>query len=254
MTPGRPVRSSAGLLARLRPAPVAVDDVRAAADAVLPDLATGDLRAAVVPDPARGPVLVLAEDERRTRLPLRDLAEDMTDAGVPPTADGVATALTSVVAGRPVTDATAARTGVAVLDWTDGGQSAVGWRVVVRRGERTVVWTPSDRADAAVVTRTRSDATARAADAGGVLRVEGPVALWSHPGAPVLATAALAAPERLLGRIADAGLRLRDPQVVVTPMRPLACAAAGVADRLAGLTGEACVRLPWTGLAALRWL
>jgi hypothetical protein len=254
VTPRRPLRASAGLLQRLRPSPVAVDDVRAAAAAVLPGLATGGLRAAVLSDPARGPVLVLAEDERRTRLPLRDLAEDMTDAGVHPTADGVAAALGSVVAGRPVSDAAAARTGVAVLDWADDGRTAVGWRVVARRGERTVAWTPSGRADAAVVTRTRADATARAADAGGVLRVEGPVALWSHPGAPMLATAALAAPERLLGRIADAGLALRDPHVVVTPMRPLACAAAGVTDRLAGLTGEACVRLPWSGLAALRWL
>ncbi len=254
MTAARPLRRPAGLFGRLRPAPVAVGDVRAAAAAVLPGLATGDLRAAVLTDPSRGPVLVLAEDERRTRLPLRDLAEDMTDAGVDPSADGVAAALTAVVTGRPVSDATAARAGVAVLDWTDERRCAVGWRVVVRRGERTVAWTPSDRADAAVVDRTRGAATARAADAGGVLRVEGPVALWSHPGAPMLATAALAAPDRLLGRIADAGLRLHDPHVVVTPTRPLACAAAGVADRLAGLTGEACVRLPWTGLAALRWL
>ncbi|SNS50249.1 hypothetical protein SAMN04488107_2772 [Geodermatophilus saharensis] len=254
MTPSRALRPASGLLARLRPAAVAVDDVRAAAATVLPALATGSLRAAVLTDPSGGPVLVLAEDERRTRLPLRDLAEDMTDAGVAPTADGVAAALTAVVTGRPVSDAAAARAGVAVLDWADGARSAVGWRVVVRRGERTVAWTPSDRADADVVARTRSGATARAADAGGVLRVEGPVALWSHPGAPVLATAALAAPDRLLARIADAGLPLRDPHVVVTPARPLACAVAGVADRLAALTGEACVRLPWSGLAALRWL
>ncbi len=254
MTPPRPARAAGGLLQRRRPAPVAVDDVRAAAAAVLPGLVTASLRAAVLTDPSRGPVLVLAEDERRTRLPLRDLAEDMTDAGVAPTAEGVAAALTAVVAGRPVSDATAARAGVAVLDWSDDARSAVGWRVVVRRGERTVAWTPSDRSDAAAVDRTRTGATARAADAGGVLRVEGPVALWSHPGAPLLATAALAAPDRLLGRIADAGLRLRDPHVVVTPSRPLACAAAGVADRLAGLTGEACVRLPWAGLSTLAWL
>ncbi len=251
MTSARPART--GLLHRLRPAPVAVADVRAAAAAVLPQLVTGDLRAAVLTDPC-GPVLVLAEDERRTRLPLRHLAEDMTDAGVLPTADGVAAALTEVVARRPVPDAAAARAGVAVLDWTDDGRSAVGWRVVVRRGERTVAWTPSDRADAAAVGRTRRSAAARAADVGGLLRVEGPVALWSHPGAPLLATAALAAPDRLLARITGAGLDLRDPHVVVTPMRPLACAVAGVADRLAGLTGEACVRLPWSGLADLRWL
>jgi hypothetical protein len=250
VTLGRP---SSGLLHRLRPAPVAVADVRAAADAVLPGLVTGRLRAAVLADPARGPVLVLAEDERRVRVPLHDLAEDMTDAGVAPTEDGVAAALTAFVAARPVSDAAAAGSGVAVLDWTCRAQTAVGWRVVVRRGDRTVAWTPSDLADAAVVTRTRTAATARAAEAGGVLRVEGPVALWSHPGAPMLASAALAAPQQLLGRIAESGLRLSEPHVVVTPLRPLACASAAVSARL-GETGEACVRLPLAALPGLRWL
>ena len=254
MRPALPPRSAAGLLHRQPAAPVTVGDLRAAAAAVLPGVIGGGLRAAVLTDPARGPVLVLAEDERRTRLPLRDLAEDMTDAGVDPAAGAVAAALADLVAGRPVSDADAAGTGVAALDWADERRSSVGWRVVVRRGGRTVAWTPSDRTDPAAVARTRTAAAARAAEAGGVLRVEGPVALWSHPGAPMLATAALAAPDRLLARIADAGLDLRDPHVVVTPMRPLACAAAGVADRLAGLTGEACVRLPWTGLTALSWL
>jgi hypothetical protein len=246
-------RPSSGLLHRSRPAPVAVDDVRAAALAVLPGLATGRLRAAVLTDPARGPVLVLAEDERRVRVTLHDLAEDMTDAGVAPTGDGVAAALTTFVAARPVSDAAAAGSGVAVLDWTGAAQTAVGWRVVVRRGDRTVAWTPSDLADAAAVTRTRTAATARAAEAGGVLRVEGPVALWSHPGAPLLSSAALAAPERLLGRIAGAGLRMSEPHAVVTPLRPLVCASAAVSARLGG-TGEACVRLPWAALPELPWL
>ncbi|SFT68460.1 hypothetical protein SAMN05660657_02384 [Geodermatophilus amargosae] len=250
MTLGRP---SSGLLHRLRPAPVAVDDVRAAADAVLPGLVTGRLRAAVLADPARGPVLVLAEDERRVRVTLHDLAEDMSDAGVAPTEDGVAAALTAFVAARPVSDAAAAGSGVAVLDWTCRAQTAVGWRVVVRRGDRTVAWTPSDPTDVAVVTRTRTAATARAAEAGGVLRVEGPVALWSHPGAPMLASAALAAPQQLLGRIAESGLRLAEPHVVVTPLRPLACASAAVSARL-GEAGEACVRLPLAALPGLRWL
>ncbi|PRY49431.1 hypothetical protein LY71_106209 [Geodermatophilus tzadiensis] len=248
-----PRRSRAGLLQRLRPRPVDVDLLHETATAVLPGLATGRLRAAVLADPARGPVLVLAEDERRVRTPLRDLAEDMTDAGVPPTAAAVAAALTDLVATRPVPDAAAAASGVAVLDWTDRARAAVGWRVVVRRGERTVGWTPSDRADAAVVGRTRAAALGRAAEAGGVLRVEGPVALWSHPGAPMLASAALADPARLLAHIADAGLDLAEPHVVVTPMRPVACASAAVAARL-GETGEACVRLPWSRLPDLRWL
>jgi hypothetical protein len=254
VTTGRTGRSRAGLLQRLRPAPVSAAQVHAAAAAVLPGLATGGLRAAVVRDPSRGPVLVLAEGERRVRTALVDLAEDMTDAGVVPDAAGVAAALTDWVVARPVPDAAAAASGVAVLDWTDATCTAVGWQVVVRRGERAVAWTPSERADAAVVARTRATAAARAADTGGVLRVEGPVALWSHPGAPVLASAALADPARLLARITDAGLRLPEPHVVVTPVRPLACASAAVAARLAGETGEACVRLPWSALPGLRWL
>jgi hypothetical protein len=88
----------------------------------------------------------------------------------------------------------------------------------------------------------------------GELRVEGPVALWSHPEVPLLASAVLAAPERLLHRVAAAGLEMPDMQVVVTPHSPLACAGAGVAARLAGETGEACVRLPWRQVAQLRWI
>jgi hypothetical protein len=86
------------------------------------------------------------------------------------------------------------------------------------------------------------------------LRVEGPVALWSHPAVPVLATAALVAPERMLERIAAAGLPMTDMHVVVTPQRPVACAGPGIAARLAGETTEASVTLPWRSLADLPWI
>ena len=59
----------------------------------------------------------------------------MTRAGVAPTAAGISAALTAWVAHRPVTDAAAAAAGIAVLDWADAGRTAVGWRVVVRRGD-----------------------------------------------------------------------------------------------------------------------
>ena len=45
-----------------------------------------------------------------------------------------------------------------------------------------------------------------------------------------------------------------DMHVVVTPHRPVACAGAGVAARLAGETTEACVTLPWRELADLPWI
>ncbi|HEY0401652.1 MAG TPA: hypothetical protein VGD09_06500, partial [Blastococcus sp.] len=102
--------------------------------------------------------------------------------------------------------------------------------------------------------RTRSAAGGRAHDVSLDLRVEGPVALWSHQTVPVLATAALVAPERMLRRITAAGLSMADMHVVVTPQRPVACAGPGIAARLAGETTEASVTLPWQDLADLPWI
>src|SRR3712207_7463425 len=56
-------------------------------------------------DRVDGPVVVLEEDERRVRTPLRDLAEDMTDARVGSTPEELAAALTAWVLDRPVPDA-----------------------------------------------------------------------------------------------------------------------------------------------------
>ena len=243
-----------GLLQRLRAVPVTVADLRRAADEVLPALATGRLRISLADDRADGPVVVLEEDERRARMPLRDLAEDLTDARVGSTPEELAAALTAWVLDRPVADAAAAEAGVAVLDWTDRTETAVGWRVVVRRGDRALPWTPTAALDRRAVARVRGAAGERSAAVGGSLRVEGPVALWTHPEVPLLASAVLVAPELLLDRITAAGLDLQDPHVVVTPSSPLACAGAGVAARLAGETGEACQRLPWRQLARLPWI
>jgi len=244
-------RPSSGLLQRLRSEPVSVVDLREAADELLPDLATAELRIAVVDRAAGGPVVVLEERERSLRVHLADLAADMTDAGVRP--DGVLAALAAWVAARPVTDAAAAAGGIAVLDWADAHRSAVAWQVAVRRGDALVPWTPSPTAGAPAVHRTRSAALGRAHDVELDLRIEGPVGLWSHAAAPLLATAGLVAPERMIARTAAAGLDLDEMTVVVTPHRPVACAGPGVAARLAGETGEACVILPWRRLADLPW-
>jgi hypothetical protein len=246
--------AGSGLLQRLRSVPVTVADLRPVADDVLPGLASGRLRITLDDDRVDGSVVVLEEDERRVRTPLRDLAEDMTDARIGSTPEELAAALRAWVRDRPVPDAVAAEAGVAVLDWTDRTETAVGWRVVVRREDRALPWTPTPGLDRCAVDRVRAAAAERAAAVGGDLRVEGPVALWSHPEVPVLATAVLAAPELLLDRIAAAGLDLHDPHVVVTPHSPLACAGAPVAARLAGETGEACQRLPWRQIARLRWI
>jgi hypothetical protein len=199
-----------------------------------------------------GAVLALDEAERRVRVPLGELADDMTAAGVPATPDGIAAALASWVAHRPVPDRVAAAEGVAVLDWADAGRRGLAWRVVVRRDDVAVAWTPSPRPDAAAVARTRAAAGERAARLPVSLRVEGPIALWSHP-VPLLASAVLAAPGRVAAELAATGLRPDGAHAVVTPHRPVACAAPAVAARLAGETPEDCVTLPCAALAGLPW-
>ena len=249
-----PFGGSAGLLQRLRPTRIGVADLREVAGTLLPGLATPGLRLDLVQRSGSASVVIIEEDERRVRVHLDELADDMTRAGVAPTRAGISAALSSWVAHRPVTDAAAAASGIAVLDWRDRSEDAVGWRVVVRRGELALPWAPSAGSGAAGVHRTRSAATGRAHDVPIGLRVEGPVALWAHAAVPVLATAALVAPERMLDRIEAAGLYLPDMHVVVTPHRPVACAGPGIAARLAGETSEASVTLPWRSLADLPWI
>ena len=246
--------SSSGLMQRLRPTRIGVADLLEVADSLLPSLATPRLRVDMVQRSGAGSIVVVEEDERQVRIGLHELADDMTRAGVAPTTAGISAALTSWVAHRPVPDAAAAATGIAVLDWSDTRRTAVGWRVVVLRGDLALPWSPSSAADAAEVHRTRSAASGRAHDVSFDLRVEGPVALWSHRTVPVLATSALVDPERMLRCITAAGLDMADMHVVVTPHRPVACAGPGIAARLAGETTEASVTLPWQELADLTWI
>lgn len=245
--------SSAGLLQRLRPARIGAADLRDVAAELLPTLTTPGLRVGMVQRSGAGSLVVVEEDERRVRVQVGELADDMSRAGVQPTPDAIAAALTAWVDSRPVTDAAAARAGVAVLDWADHGRTSVAWRVVVRRGNVAVPWTPSATAGAQTVDSTRAAAARRSTDVVQDLRVEGPVALWSHPEVAVFATAALVAPDRMLERITDAGLTAQDLHAVVTPERPVACAGRGIAARLAGETTEASVTLPWSDLPALPW-
>ena len=247
-------RGSAGLMQRLRPTRIDVADLLEVAEGVLPVLAGPRLRVELVRRTGAGSVLLVEEDERSVRADLAELADDMTGAGVAPTPEAMTAALRSWVAHRPVTDAAAAVDGTAVLDWADAARSAVGWRVVVRRGDSTHTWTSLPGTAAGRLDEVRSAATARAGQVELALRVEGPVALWSHPALPVLATTALAAPGRMLARVEDAGLPVDDLHVVVTPERPVACAGRSVAARLAGETSEASVTLPWERLAGVRWL
>ncbi|MBN1091631.1 hypothetical protein JKP75_03005 [Blastococcus sp. TML/M2B] len=247
-------RGAASLLQRLRPTRIGVADLLEVATAVLPSMTGPDLRVELVRRTAAGSVVVVEEDERTLRVDLEELADDMTRAGVAATPEAMAAALGAWVERRPVTDAAAAAAGVAVLDWADAVRSAVGWRVVVRRGDVALPWSPGAGTGADRVRATRAAAALRSGSVELVERVEGPVAIWSHPVVPSLATTVLAAPDRLRARIAATGLPVDDLHAVVTPHRPLACAGGSVAARLAGETPEVSVTLPWARLADLRWL
>jgi len=240
-----------GLFQRLSRAEVRVADVRAAAARLVGADCDPGLELDVL-DGVRGPVLLLTDAGRRTTVQLGELAVEMTRAHVAATPDGVTAALTSWLARRPVPDRTAAAEGIAVLDWTDPRQTTLGWRVVVRRGELVVPWRPSGTATLPAVHQARSAALGRAAGVATTLRLEGPVALWSSV-APGVDSAALVRIEELLAEMARRGLRLRDPHVVVTPRRPVACAEVAVARRLVAEAADAAATLPWREIADLGW-
>jgi hypothetical protein len=248
-----PFGAPAGLLRRLARSQVRAGDLAEAVEEVRDSLPAG-LRLAVVDGPARTPVLIVEEAGRGTRVPLDQLAGEMTRAHVPATRDGVAAALRSWLSRRPVPDAEAATAGIAVLDWIDAAETTIGWRVVLVRDGVAVPWRPSRHAAPAAVHQVRSAALGRSYGVTGDLHVEGPVALWSHPGVPGLDTALLVRPEELLEEMADAGLPVRDVHVVVTPQRPVACADPGVARRLAAEASGSSVTLPWRHVADLGWV
>ena len=247
----RPFGAPAGLLQRLSRAEVHVDDVREAAEELAAAGVPG-LSLAVV-DAGQGPLLLLEEAGRATRVQLVGLAREMTRARVAGTPAGISAALAGWLASRPVPDAAAASAGIAALDWTDAAATTLGWRVVVVRGALVVPWHPSPAATVSEVHRIRSAALGRAATVPVEVRVTGPVAVWAHATVPGLDTAALVRPEELLRTTAEAGLPLRDAHLVVTPHRPVACAESRVARRLAVEGTEPSRTLPWRALSDLRW-
>ncbi|MCZ2817842.1 hypothetical protein [Modestobacter sp. VKM Ac-2984] len=243
----------AGLLQRLSRAEVRVPDVWAAVELLADRGVHPDLELGVTDGAGRGPMLVLDDTGRRTRVLLAEVAAEMTRARVPVAAESVATALGAWLARRPVPDPVALATGVAVLDWSDARHTVLGWRVVVAREQLVVPWRPSRTATLPLVHQARSAALGRAAIVRTALRVEGPVGLWTSTSVPGVDTAVLVRPEELLAEMAATGLRLHDMHVVVTPHRPVACADAAVARRLVAEATDACAILPWQELADLGW-
>lgn len=200
----------------------------------------------------RHPTLRVAEDERSCAVDLLDLARSVAVSRWDLGPAGLAAALQGRLDERPVTDAEAARRGIAVLAWSRVDADELVWQVAVQRPSGLAAWAPHPFTSAAAVLGTRDAAWARAADVVVRCTVEGPVLLLDAD-EPHLATAALAAPELVLDRAARLGLPLHDGSVVVTPGRPVAWAARGVAGRLAGETSEPCAVLPWRAVPDLPW-
>jgi len=243
----------AGLFARLDRSEVRVPDVRAALSRLTPADTGPGLQFDVFEGTGTGPMLVLEEAGRRTRVLLAELAVQMTRSHVQATPEGVTGAMVAWLNRRPVPDEVAAQTGIALLDWSDPRQTVLGWCVAVRRGAVIVPWRPSRTATLPLVHQARSAALGRSATVDATLQVQGPVGLCTATGAPGLDTAVLVRPEALLQEMADRGLRLRDGHVVVTPRRPVAAAEGPVARRMAGEATEACATLPWWAVADLGW-
>jgi hypothetical protein len=241
----------AGFLQRLNRSEVQVSDVRAAVGRIADAGPDPDLQLDVV-DGGRGPMLVLEDAGRCTRVLLGALAVEMSRARVPATPDGVTAALRGWLARRPVPDRIAASEGTAVLDWADPAQSTLGWRVVVVRQDLVVPWRPSRTATLPAVHQTRAQALDRAATVAGTLQLQGPVGLWTSA-VSGLDSAVLVRPETVLAQMTGRGVRLRDAHVVVSPRRPVACADAPVARRLVAEAAEGCAMLPWQAIPDLGW-
>lgn len=242
----------AGLFPRLTRSEVRVADLRTAVSRLADAAADPELELTVL-EGSRGPMLVVDDAGRRTRVLLGELAVEMSRARVTATPEGVTAALDAWLARRPVPDGLAAAVGIAVLDWTDTRHVALGWRVVVTRGDLVVPWRPSSTATLPAVHRTRSSALGRAATVEAGLRIAGPLALWTSTAVPGVDSAVLVRPEQLLAEMAGRGLRLRDAHMVVTPRRPVVCAEAAVARRLVAEAADDCAVLPWRELAELGW-
>ena len=88
--------TSAGLLQRLRAPRIEVADLGEVADVVMPGQATTRLRVGLVSRTGAGSLVVVEEDERRLRVHLSELADDMSRSGVAPTQEAIAAALSAV--------------------------------------------------------------------------------------------------------------------------------------------------------------
>jgi hypothetical protein len=229
--------------------------LRAVIDALLNEWATQGIAAELVDSTGDETTLHVREDERSIRVSLPTLAAHLQhQTARTDTPDALTAAINDWMEHRDITDRQALTEGVAALDWVDTYETEVGWRVFVPRGERLQPWTPSAVLTGEQVHRIRIAAMERAFSVPAAMQIADDVALWTSPSMPMLSTALLVDPERMLAGMTASGLETRDMHVVIVPGRPVACATADAARRLAGDTAEAHVTLPWRQVADLEWV
>ncbi|MBA2389199.1 MAG: hypothetical protein H0V67_02980 [Geodermatophilaceae bacterium] len=218
-----------------------------------PELESATLRIRVLDRLGSDPLLSIEEDERRVRIDVAELARSMEIAHVTGSRRGVRAAFASWIGHRPVTDAQADATGLAVCGWADPGCTTIGWQVVVRRGNVVAVWKPSAAVAPTAIAVTRTQAQVRSLSVRVDMHVAGEAVVWTCTAAPALSTAALVSPERMLLRLSRRALPTDDLLVVVSPPNPFVCARGPVAERLAEESNEAHVTLAWPSVEALGW-
>ncbi len=99
------------------------------------------LRLVLDEDDPRRPELVVEEEERSWRTDLADLAGRIVGSQLDLGPAGLAAALDRWLDERPVTDAEAARRGIAVLGWSGVAGEELTWQVAVRRRTGLMSWT-----------------------------------------------------------------------------------------------------------------
>jgi hypothetical protein len=228
-------------------------DLRDALPAIVDALTARELQPTLEQTPG-GLALRIQEDERQHQITLAHLARNLNRLRMTATPTGIERGVAAWVEQRPITDAQATASGIAALSWADETATRVGWQVYVPRGATALPWTPSRHHPATSIRRIRSAALGRAHTPLGTLQVTGNVALWTVDNLPIISTALLVDPDWLLMEMTRADLNLRDPHAIIAPGRPVACATADAARRLAGETAAPHAMLPWRALADLSWV
>lgn len=198
------------------------------------------------------PLITAVENERRAAIRLSSLTRRLERAGTRPCEDAVGAAFNDWLDARPVSDAEAAKHGIATIGWNRQGSHLL-WRVVVvRPSGLTLDWVPTLHTDSGLVHTIRKDAKARAAAVPVTVLPAGDVTVWLHLDNPALSTAAFTQLDALLGPDQDPART--DLYAVFTPGRPVAVAPLVPATRLTEESNEPHFLLPLTEFEQIGWV